>query len=633
MNNNKTLIPIILFILLIGFSLGITVTLALPGSAQAIANETPTIPAWQITNTVVFSTLAAQQPTPTLTPTRLQMPTPTSTRVPTPKSAPSSKPTQYGPFVLTRRLYEPGTSVVDFRLPGWLVLARDEAEHLVRLKAVYDKAIQFTNEKDWNELAKGINEFLLIYPNSDGAIPALMMLGMQGDPIQDTKAYERAIALLMKRHPARINNILDDLIDLGLPIWQVQTTDSPKRDIEILLFSYHSFGDNTGHINALVREQNKPWQFKPVPIRYGKQDDWTYIAEINTVDDINGDGQDEIVVALHHQYAGGIGLKLHIFAWQDGDWVDRLVWNPLGNYKSPSDPDAYYGEFWLEDADKDGAQEIVIEYFLGSPGGGAPPSIDVYQWDAKTRTFSNTAPVKSQGCGYAAFAEAERLRKQGQFNESFAWYREARQRWLNELARSASGCVHRDFAIGVDELIAQSYRIELGIESDARIIESKKVYLVSAVEELNKETRTVSETTSLKQIRTNYFLCDTPACRLISRWYNSTEVRQFWESGDVLICTTANSGGFDRYPDGFNLDIQVYNWRCRGTDNSGRAWLEWEKIDSVNVCVWDGSRFRRLGDRIIYPSTSNVAYFQETRDRLETFFKVLPSLTDCSGDN
>ncbi len=409
------------------------------------------------------STMPVPTAVPTPPPTATPVPTPRPTSVPTltprPSSTPAPSPTP-GPFDLfpASAWQDPGpvtapiSSFQAVATPSWLVLSEDEAAALAEVAAAYDRLVhppgklQKIVETSGESIALSIRDFLSEYPDGDGAIPALLMLGHMHDILYSYdlfageeigQEYEEAVRLLLARHPERQQSLLHDLEELGLSVVKPQLVQLDGQ--QVLLFGYSVylwFGETNGKILTLVQQPDGSWNFAPLPTHYIAG--WTYRVRIETIADINGDGKSEVVAALGHSYADGPGLVLNVFARQEGQWVERMSWDVLGH--AEGDTDAFYGQFWLEDMDGNDIQEFVVSYYLFPPGGGGDPLINIYQWDADRQLYVDTMPIVVQSCGYHAYAEAQRLRFAGDWEAALPWFAEAATRFEAELADKGSVC-------------------------------------------------------------------------------------------------------------------------------------------------------------------------------------------------
>jgi hypothetical protein len=570
-------------------------------------------------------------------------------------------PTLFGAFELARSidtsigasLYLPWV-----QLPDWLELSGDkETWLLTRVQEAY-MSLANPNNKSADEgvfrdhyanVIVTADDFLGQYPDSDGAIPVLMMLGhvhsyqvdWQRAPELLGQEYEQAIELLMQRHPERLPYVLNDLIDLGLPINWVQSGDLGMGDGEILLFTYQfSYGEPKGQALAFVKEPDSPWVFASIPTQYA--DGWKHSVRLHTIADINADGQAEVVVHLHHAYAGGTGLCVQVFTWDEGIWTDRVSWRPLGRllYGSQPSPDAYYGESWLEDLDEDGIQEIVVSYVTGPPGGGNPSTVDIYQWDQATGMYTDTLPIKVQICGYHAFAEAERRRALGDLAGAISWYEEARRRWLAELDTPNSVCVRYPYPL----TIAQSYQIQIAVQRQMSdnadsggwgiyVNNLNDAYQVEAGETVVTERATLTGTLLVDQVQISLFQCDVEPCRIVGRFYPFTAYVQDWPSGNRLVCTTDSaSHDYEDYDRDGWIDLRLRaSWQCQVMDEGDMVLFGQQGPDLETTCLWDGHRFALSGSPLITPSTVLTGSLDAYPQLLEIEQDLL-RLLDCSGD-
>ena len=429
---------------------------------------TPTVPVPSSTSVVGTAIPTAILPTSTSTPSA------TPTIIPTiaPRSVTTS--TRFGSFTLARSFDARALdSLPVVQIPDWLKTSgAEETWFLTRTLESYTPLANLGGTKKevfnshYADFIASADDYLGQYPDNDGTIPILMMLGhlhsfqvgwyWGRSPKLLGKEYEQAIRLLMERHPERLPYILNDLIDMGLPIDWAKSTDLGIKNFEALLFTYQFsplFGEPKGQLYAFVRDHDQVWKFAPLPTWYDQGGMYQYGVTVQSIADINHDGRDEIVVELQHAYAGGWGLRLHVFTRQAGEWIDRLKWNPQGD---PLSPDAYYGSFGIED-NNPGSAQIVVHYYTGAPGGGTPTTIDIYQWDGKV--YTNILPIKPQLCSYQAFAEAERRRALGDLKGAIPWYHVARQQ--NDTNSADSSCSSNGWYTQAD--VESSYQLEADI--------------------------------------------------------------------------------------------------------------------------------------------------------------------------
>jgi hypothetical protein len=295
--------------------------------------------------------LPSRVPTPasraTAYPVATALPTQPPTHVPSPTPRPSLtptlSPTSLGPFDLDRAvdwLYpEPGpapiTALPTVIVPSWLALEDGEAAAMAEVAASYDRLVHPQGKlrdifvENAVSIIQETEGFLQRYPDGDGAIPALIMLGRVHDAAYGSglfsqeeigQEYEAAARLLLARHPERLYRVLHDLDSLGLPIVEPQFIRLGKEGPEVLLFAYSTYlwyGESVGKIYTLVEQPDGSWAFFPLPTHYIPG--WPYSSSIAAIADVNGDGESEVVAELHHSYADGLGLVLNIFAWQDGE--------------------------------------------------------------------------------------------------------------------------------------------------------------------------------------------------------------------------------------------------------------------------------------------------------------------------
>ncbi len=356
---------------------------------------------------------------------------------------PAPTATQFGPFSLQHLVSSHlPLAFPTVQIPTWLQVSQGgEKELLEEVASAYAPLLQ--EQEDWRK-TQGYGEqvedrataFLEKYPGGDGAIPALMMLGNVHSCLNYTdtgqptlgREYEQVLALLLQRHPERISTILDDLIDLGLPISQVVSAQVNGRQVLFFAFQFSPLhGEPNGRIYTLVQQPDDSWSFFPLPTRFSGN--IRHGAQVQTIADINGDGQDEVVVRLDHAFADGTGLNVQVFSWREGAWHNQIGW-----------AGAFEGDYWLEDPDGDGVQDIVLRSRM-SGGGPFRPFIYFFQWDPSSGTYTDTLPVAPQICGYHAYAEADRLFHQDDKAGADTWYQEAAQRLRAELAVAGSPCL------------------------------------------------------------------------------------------------------------------------------------------------------------------------------------------------
>jgi hypothetical protein len=435
--------------------------------------------------------------------------------------------------------------------------------------------------------------------------------------------YEQAIRLLLKHHPERVPYILDDLTALGLTINQVAHTNLGQADTELLIFVYQvypssAFATTRSRVYSLLREGDHSWQFATLSTWYA--DGWDYFAQIQAITDMNKDGQVEILIELIHVYAGGPGLKLHIFAWVEGQWQDRLAWNPAeGNGW-----DAYYGRYWREDLNQDKRQELVIDYFSGPPGGGNPTTMEIYQWDETTAIYTNTLSISIQACGYHAFAEAQRLRAAGDLRGAIPWYQEARRRWWVELEEPDSLCMNGPGRANQRD-ITQSYWWELTTLDE--ISGTNNVWSFASIEPiavLEQISTTLSVTRTVEQTRLNLFTCHTPTCAPIGRFYLTAIYRE--DPG--LICHTvlasekeASTFYYAFWQKDEDTIRQIARWQCKTTNGPRKLSFT---VTLEHICQREDIDFQLAKSRLITSDIRSYPQLFQLKERLAP-------LMDCSG--
>lgn len=252
------------------------------------------------------STICVETPTDA-SPVETLVLTPASTLIPT---VPTITPVQVGSFVLTRALAPEVNGVLPVvELPLWIEPnGEKETWFLDQVMRAYQPLTKTCDSETCAELFKThysdviarVDDFLGIYPDSDGAIPVWMMLGhihsYQVGWYWERSAellgqeYEKAITLLLERHPERLPYIVNDLIGMGLPINWVQSTDLSIDGGEVLLFTYQfspRYGEPKGQTYTFVREPGHSWMFVPMPTRYAYG--WQHGADAWAIADINAD--------------------------------------------------------------------------------------------------------------------------------------------------------------------------------------------------------------------------------------------------------------------------------------------------------------------------------------------------------
>lgn len=573
-----------------------------------------------------------------------QTPTPTFNPQPTETPTPIVSPSSVGPFVLSHWIGRPTNQrMPQVNVPSWLDTDEQEMASLLHVKELYDVFANGDFDSAYQEDAPRIlaaaNEFLERYPNGDGAIPVLMIKGhintysiawwLDGDSNLLGEQYERLIELLMRRHPERVSTILDDLLELGLPISQVKYAEM-DQDTQALFFAYQfspPSGEPKGEIYTLVREKSRPWRFLPLPTHYDKGGQAG--ALVTTISDLNNDGQLEILVELEHAYAGGYGLVLNLFAWENEQWVERMDWKSIRQ-------DAYYGEFWLEDLDKNGIQEILVSYFIDSPMSGNPRTVEVYQWSTENNTYLNTLPIQTQPCGYYTWAEAERLYTKEDFQTALHWYQETRRRWLEEKADTDKRCVRE---VGPDDFyIHWTFLRQKAAETEQiganPFLGSQLWDTYPALEQVDFASTDSITSTVITTIRyANIYTCDVPDCRIIARYFLDISYWEKFPAQKILHCQTHESKSDFGYNVKYDAEfvIQLSRWNCAMTDQTTGQRLEWTDLQIVNVCAWDGKQYVQKEYRVIAPFLKSGTNYDAHR-QLEAMPEKLAAMVDCSGD-
>ncbi len=617
---------------------------------QPASTATPQAP-------VLFVTPSAP---PSMLPTATPVPTPTSTTVPTVTPRPTLTVTQIGSFVFTRsfdnQLHD---SLPAVQIPDWIeTSSARETWYLTRtLEAYMPFAASGGIEKDvfnshYADFLARADDFLGQYPDGDGSIPVLMMLGhlhsfqvgwyWGRSPKLLGQEYEQAINLLMKRHPARVPYILDDLMSMGLPIDWAKSTDLGMKDFESLLFRYQFsplYGEPKGQMYAFVREHNSPWKFTPLPTWYDQKGEYQYGVQIQSIADINGDGHDEIVVALEHAYAGGWGLRLQAFNWQDGKWIDRMEWNPH------QPPDAYYGSFGLENSDRRGVQQIVVHYYTGPPGGGNPTTLDIYQWDGTV--YTNTLPIVTQSCAYHAFAEAERRRRLGDLSGALQPYHLARRQGLSEFGVQNSPCQSDSWYTPLD--------LELSYETEASLLvqlAGKQNYTMQDVcsyytssqpdhtqniieipQHTAIQSETLTETITYSPFHLNLTQCDSPSPRIVGKLNLPSWPYMKESSLGQVRCGQMFNPQAQAFVDQNQTSYlhQTLQWICDVDDANKKFILEVPSPIINTICQWNGDRYVLSSGQIL-TSSIPISWSQTLYPQLAGVEQGLMNLADCSGD-
>ena len=607
--------------------------------------------------------LVVSTPAPTVAvPTVTSIPTAAPTAMPTVAPRPVLTRTQIGSFVLARA-FDAGSydSLPAVQIPDWIKTSgAKETWYLTHTLESYTPLAGPSGTKKevfnshYTDFVVSADDFLGQYPDSDGTIPVLMMLGhlhsfqvgwyWGRSPKLLGQEYEQAITLLLKHHPERLPYILNDLIDMGLPVDWVKSTDLGIKGFEALLFTYQFkplFGEPKGQLYAFVRDHNQPWKFAPLPTWYDSEGTYQYGVKVNSIADINHDGRDEILVALEHAYADGWGLRLHVFAWQDGEWADRMAWNPLSRLNAP---DAFGGSFWLENSNRSGLDNIVVHYWP-TGGVGVPASADIYQWNGTT--YTDGLPIKTQMCGYHALAEAERRRTLGDYAGALPWYSEARTRWRAEMISKDSPC-RRDFQPNSLE-IELSYNTELDLQRSlgkkyqadnacmyyASSLRTDNQSLLDIPQETGIQTETLTATLKLYQVRVNLTECSGQRTHVVGRFHLfDTMYSQTLKVGGEMDCS------MDRLPireftsqkgNGLSDLRQVTQWRCSAYDSNYQSTFEQNGPTIETTCLWDGTRYALSSNQVISPSvviTGSLA----NNPPLIGIDQTLMNLVDCSGD-
>ncbi len=385
---------------------------------------------------------------------------------------PPPRGTRWGSFTLTR-LLDPSTPVglPPMKRPGWLRLAEGEEEALARVEAAYEPLVHppggpYDTVAPYDSVAPYLDPFIAAvddfrqeFPDGDGAIPVLMMSGHLDaktcpSPLC-SQAYDEAINLLLQRHPDRLPFLLDDLVDMGMLISYLQSVRLNGDGPEALIFIHDAdrfWGENT--LFTLLQQPGETWAVLPLRPQYGYTD-WDYGSSVETIDDINDDGETELVLRLRHRYASAEGFCLAVFGWHDGAWQSRLDWDPRGR---PEGGDATEPGYWMEDMNQDGTQEIVVYYEIGRHYSGKD-TVEIYQWDPSSATYTNTLPIAAPTCGYQTYAEAERHRTLGDWEGALPWYQEAAQ-LLQAEQQAGSPCLVHLRSVDVRDLLEMAQEPE-----------------------------------------------------------------------------------------------------------------------------------------------------------------------------
>jgi len=581
--------------------------------------------------------------------------------VPTITPRPTLTVTQIGSFVFTRSFdNQRYDSLPGVQIPDWVKTNNaNETWYLTRtLEAYLPLSISGGVKPDsfnahYPDFLARADDFLGRYPDSDGSIPVLMMLGhlhsfqigwyLGRSPKLLGQEYEQAVNLLMKHHPERMVYILDDLMGMGLPIDWAKSTDLGMKDFESLLFRYQFsplYGEPTGQMYAFVRERSQPWKFTPLPTWYDQEGEYQYGVQIQSIADINGEGHDEIVVALEHAYVGGWGLRLQIFNWEDGKWIDRMEWHPY------QFPDAYYGSFKIEESKRKGVQQIVVHYYTGPPGGGNPTTLDIYQWNGTA--YTNTLPIVTQTCAYHAFAEAERRRKLGDLSGALQQYHLARRRGLSEFEVQNSPCQADSWYTPLD--------LELSYETEANLLAQltgKQNYSVQDVcsyytlsspdhseniieipQHTAAQSETLTETLTYSPFRLNLTQCASSSPRIVGKLnlIPSWSYEKKDSLGDVfcgpMFNPQARVFADQNQPSYLRQTLQ---WNCDVDDANKKFILEVPSPVIETICQWNGDRYVLSSGKIL-TSSIPISWSQTLYPQLAGVEQGLMNLADCSGD-
>ena len=516
-------------------------------------------------------------------------------------------PTQYGSFTFSRLLYKGGYAPLAPYVPvlSWMRLSDVETRDLAHVQDEYAKVICFytnTCPKFESKIADVSKDFLNRYADGDGAIVVLMMLGHIRNMIESNRSpslwmadYEQAIRHILQKHPERIPFILDDLVDMGISITQVKDTTLLDSNTEVLFFSFQFLVEFEGlgrsQVFSLVREKGNYWKLLPLPIHPDTDADYSNVQVVE-IGDINSDGETEVIVSTD---AYRTGMQLYVYVFQGGSWR---------NIFSDNYDDGRNGSFWIEDLNHSGLYEIVI-YFADGVGTGAPSSVEIFQSDKESGTYTSTLSIKTQVCGYHAFAEAERLRKAGQLANAIPWYETARERWTQELKTPNPTCV-RDELGNIEFEILPSFARQLAVQDEITGTRSLLTDIYGLADFIGvKESKKIDDKDSKSQTTIEQemlYICDTPACRVIARYFMTATTTQVFSTGQLLVCKTSRKVDDDGYAQVTDkkLLIQVSEWSCEfSEDASSSTTTTIELVQVVNVCGWDGHRFKTTGNRVI----------------------------------
>jgi hypothetical protein len=584
------------------------------------------------------------------------LPMQTSTRVfaagetPTPIATQPITSTQFGPFVLSRKLSGPCFKPPEIKIPSWISFGEKshevyyQREALTKVYDAYETLVNYYETGDPFETPPGylnvinaVDEYLGKYTDGDVLIPVLMMLGNAHSSQYDRSPkilgheYELAINLMLRRHPERLPEILNDLIDMGLPIADVKYIPLDHSGTRALLFTLHFLcfnGITSTRIYSLVGTSDGSWKFAALPTQYPNKE-FHYMLELVTTDDINSDGLADITTESVYLYTDGIGFGLQAFNWEDGKWHDRMDWIAVGWRE------AWNGNFWFEDLNDDNIQEIVVSY-MDAPGTFFP-IIEVYQWDVKNRIYSNALPINTQVCGYHAFAEAERRRHAIDLVGAIAFYEKAHALWQSEMAKSSIPC--QNFEPSEHDL---SYIAEIQNELEDAVTDKNalnatfKFHDYTPLYKYIYDEATTKTGTIIQQIeRENIFQCGILPCRVVGKVYQSISYSVRTPGVEYFDCRTSRYNNDTlpaqvQYKSQWKLK-QIIHWECEVSDKNIYTVFRQDGPDIQTICTWNGSRFVLSSSQIVKPAEITRGDLKDYPTLLQVF-QISTQLADCSGE-
>jgi len=608
---------------------------------------------------VVLTARPTETPKPTFIPVYVPTATPTATPNPTPA------PRQLGSFVVTRRL-QPGVAILWSlpQVPVWFQVGTAEAEALAVVERKFLgtwwgwEGNTYGEEADF--LASAM-DYLARFPDSDGAILVLILQGHRrnflatyngADLSPVAQEYERAMRLLLREHPERRTYFIDDLVDLGIPIDWAQSTDLGYTDLEVLLFTYNTWniGHGPGRLFALMHVGSEPWtltqllaDFLVVHRPYGTpyDRDANFAVEVLAIDDLDADSEEEVVVMLRYLYFGGtwgspplVAARWQVLGWRQGHWDNLIDLHASGELLQ--DEQGLPGELWIDDANGDGFDELVMQYPLGAlnePLSKGRRGIDIYQWDG--HTFTDTLPITFGNCAYQALAEVQRLHGLQDWRGMLLWLHEFRQRARAEIAWPGSPCAahfqgkssawsvwdtSRSYALEIaalEQLLGPSYEPVDTCPYYAGIRPEHGPGFVEIPRHAEVTEFHLGQT--LKDLEINVVRCDSAPPRTAARlqWPDPGNFDDaFWEA----TCTAAWEAepvvqfipGDNGEP---NLLQQTTSWSCGAVDQP----LRWT---TTAACQWNIWRYVKLSGNVV--SIGSEFLTPEQQDRLL-------QVTDCTG--